>query len=173
MGGLLVLGAVTLLDHHEDEERPPIIVKNGSLIFESGDSKSEDPEEKTGKPWHEVGNEWQPDHPEGKKVKWFSVGVQGPGGCPALAMTKQVTVTYKNADGTETDFVIKMSPRGPGGTDSPAIAGGTLTANNSIANPTLTYGTAGQGAISRVRFQGQGIGNVECPDPISLRIWQH
>ena len=36
LGGLVVYGAIKIFaDPPEDEDRPPIIVKNGSLIFEN------------------------------------------------------------------------------------------------------------------------------------------
>ena len=54
-----------------DEERPPIIVRGGSIEFE------------TEKGWTEAGHEWKPDHFEGKPVEEFIVYIKRSGvtGC--------------------------------------------------------------------------------------------
>jgi hypothetical protein len=175
VGGLLAYAALQTMDRAEDEDRPPIIVRGGSIIFQSGDPESSDSDERPGKPWLQDGaGDWQPDQPSGKKSKWFSIAIRGAVQCPALSMTKEVTVTYTAADNTESRFTFTFKER-PTSTRSPApaIRGTGLTVDNSGANQTLTYGTAGQGRISRVQFQGQGVGNVNCADPVSLKIWAH
>ena len=174
VGGLLVYGALSST-RADDEERPPIIVRGGSLIFESGDATSTDPAEKTGKPWTQVGSDWQPDHGNGNKTKWFSVELRGgnPSLCPGLSMTKQLTIVYQaSSGGAETSFVLSTKPRPAGSkAPAPAISGSGLTASNTGQNPTLTYGTPGQGSIARIQFQGLGA-NVNCPAPSGARIWQ-
>ena len=71
------LGAYLLLQKGDEdqEDRPPILVRDGSLIFESGDPASIDPIEQTGKPWIDDGEDWQPAHPEGKGTTWFVVDI--------------------------------------------------------------------------------------------------
>lgn len=155
----------------EDEDRPPIIVKGGSLIFESGDVDG-DADEKTGKPWKQVGSDWQPDHKEGKKTQWFSVAIRGgSGSCPALSMTREVNVFYE-VQGTETAFRLMIKPRGPNKGPAPAIVGSGLTQGGTSTNPQLVFGTAGQGSFKRVQFSAQGVGSVTCNGPSTLKIWQ-
>ena len=67
-----VLAYKRLFDAPEDDDRPPIIVKGGSLIFQSGDPRiTGDPKVAKGKPWTLYNGEWQPKHDNGKKTKWF------------------------------------------------------------------------------------------------------
>lgn len=159
LGGLLAFGAMRYFASAEDEERPPIIVKGGSLIFQSE------------RAWQQVGGDWQPDQKNGRRTNGFSVSIQGPDTtCPLLSTTKELTLTFRDANGTEREFRISRKPRPGSGTDAPAVTGPDLIVDNSASSPTLTYGTHDQGAIIRVRFQAQGIGNVECV-PQSLIVW--
>jgi hypothetical protein len=54
------------LDNHE-EDRPPIVVKGGSIILEHADKKT---------PWKGGGRKWQPDHNRGKSVHVYVVTVE-------------------------------------------------------------------------------------------------
>ena len=156
-----------------DDDRPPIIVKGGSLIFQSGDPNSSEQEEKQGKPWKQVGNDWQPDHDDGKKTTWFSVAISGgSGSCPTLSMTREVRFVYADAQGNETTFALRTKPRGPNKPNAPAIEGSGLTTGGTSANPQLIYGTAGQGTFKRVSFSAQGSGSVLCNEPSSVKVWQ-
>jgi hypothetical protein len=158
----------------EDEERPPIIVKNGSLIFESGDASSTDSDEKKGKPWKRTGNDWQPDHQKAKKSKWFAVSITGGSGtaCPAFAMTQEVVIKYKETGGAESTFYLKAKDRG-NGAKAPTIEGQNLAVqDNTSDNPKLVFGTAGGGAMSNVSFTAAAGGDANCTSPTSLKIWQ-
>jgi hypothetical protein len=171
LGGLILYGILGLFSRAEDEDRPPIIVRGGSIIFQSGDPGSDDTDERDGRPWAKYGGDWQPDHPRGKGMKWMSVRVLG-SSCPVLSMTRRITLTYRASDGTETEFVISPKPRPMSGTPAPAITG-PLEIGDTGDNPTLVFGTPDEGRISRIRFQAQGSGNVQCEDPQDLKIWQH
>ena len=156
-----------------DEDRPPIIVRGGSLIFQSGDPDSSEAEEKAGKPWKQVGTDWQPDQDYGKKTSWFSVAIRGgSNSCPALSMTREVRLVYADAGGTETTFALRVKPRGPNKPNAPAIEGSGLATGGTAANPQLIHGTAGEGTFKRVSFSAQGTGAVSCNDPVSVKIWQ-
>ncbi len=173
VGGLLVLGYSALTeDDAMDEDRPPIIVKGGSLIFESGDASSSDPDESTGKPWVAMGSDWQPDHPRGKKTKWFSVNLVAADQqqCPALSMTKEITITYQPTSGSASTFRITIKGRPGNSAPAPAVEGSGLTPGGSPDNPQLIF--AGAGTISNVQFQAQGAGNVNCPTPTSIKVYQ-
>ena len=155
----------------EDEDRPPIIVKGGSLIFQSGDPDGAS-DEKAGKSWKQVGGDWQPDHDNGKKTNWFSVAIRGgSGSCPALSMTRELTVTYE-AQGLESNFRVTIKPRGPNKGAAPAIVGSGFTEGGNSNNPQLIFGNTGEGSIKRVQFNAQGSGSVTCNGPSSLKIWQ-
>ena len=81
-------------------------------------------------------------------------------------------VYQASSGGAETAFVLSTKPRPAGSqANAPAIADAGLTADNTGQNPTLTYGTPGQGSIARIEFQGLGA-NVNCPAPSGARIWQ-
>ena len=178
-GGIVVLLGVLAYDALQpadmDEERPPIIVRGGSLRFISGHAGSEDPNESTGKPWITVGQDWQPDHPEGNRTKWFTVQLQASNqaACPAYAMTKEITITYQPAQGATSDFKVTLKDRpNHAGAPAPTIVGTGLNTAGTQQNPELVFDANGQGKIAAVRFQAPQIGNVVCPDPTEIRIWQ-
>lgn len=174
LGGLLVYGALRAGRGDEDEDRPPIIVKGGSLIFESGDADSSDPGEKTGKAWVQHNNDWQPNQKKGKKVKWLVVGL--PTGdqatCPALSMTKDIVVTYTTTAGAASSFTITRKARPGGGGPATAISGTGLMQGGTAGNPRLIYDQNGGGTISKVEFLTQNGVNVVCTTARSLKVWQ-
>ena len=92
-----------VLQGQDDDDRPPVIVRNGSAIFQGGDpavpSKWKD--------WSKdiLGNQWKPDHPKGKPVERFDVtfvNVPAPSTCatPVLQGT-EVQLEYLSATGAE------------------------------------------------------------------------
>lgn len=169
LAGALILGYQAITGGRaEDEDRPPIIVRGGSLIFQSGDPEDDDPVYKNGKPWVQVGSDWQPDHREAKALKWFSVQLTAsdPTTCPILSMTKEVTIAFGDVT-----FVITSKGRPGSGTAAPTIVGSGLQKGGTSQNPQLIYN--GSGSITSVRFRGQGVGNVVCTTASSLKIWQH
>lgn len=174
VGVLTGLAAAWLL-FGEEEERPPILVRGGSLIFQSGDPGDDDPDYQRGKPWKPVGADWQPDHDEARKLKRFSVEIVGGNLplCPGYSRTKEITITYKPAQGPDKTF--KITSKGKDGDankpQTPTIVGQGLVIDNGPANPTLTFEDASN-TITRVQFQAVGTGNVNCPGPASLKIWQ-
>lgn len=95
---LLAVAAVALyLWLGSDEDRPPIIVHNGSLVFDAGD-----PQDAT-KRWKEWKQDagaprWRPVHPKGHSVASYSVTVAGaanPDACGTAAMsTTEVFIDY-------------------------------------------------------------------------------
>ena len=184
IGGVLVGGALsTLGTSADDEERPPIIVKGGSIIFESGDRNSNKPKEKKGKKWAPTGSDWQPDQTHGIPVSDLTIAIRGgnPGSCPVLdrvpgnppSAPAEITVTYKVGQ-TESSFKITTTPQKNNlNKYVPTIVGtGMRQENDTTDNPQLVFGNHGEGEISRVQFRGQS-GNVNCQGPItSLKVWQ-
>lgn len=175
LGGAAAVGALVYalrdkLGGDEEEERPPIIVKNSSLRFISGDERSNDPDESHGKAWEQNGDDWQPDHRKGKRTKWFVVELKPAGpNCPALSMTKKLTITFD--DGAM--FTFKALPRtGGGGGKAPTlITDSQMRQEGSSQNPELVYGTHGSGRIARVEFETRGGTNVTCTSASEVWIW--
>ena len=62
-----------------DDERPPIIVRGGSLVIQSGDEKSSNPKHRIGKKWKKDGKDWKQIHDNGKHVARYPVSFQGGG----------------------------------------------------------------------------------------------
>lgn len=137
----------------EDEDRPPIIVKSGSLIFENGDDA-----QNQGKPWHEPNakQEWQLDHPKGRPTKQFhAIFVGGTGDCAPKYITEAVIYyKYMKDQNEETaQFTVTTRQRSPqGGTKAPAILGADLVKDNSGYIKTLKFDQAG--TIDRVTAGG-------------------
>ena len=78
----------------EDEERPPIIVRGGSLVFESGDPRHSNGKKRKSKRWkHEFG--WKPDHRKGENVSRFDVSFETDTGCGVTSARKAV-IAYKH-----------------------------------------------------------------------------
>ena len=185
IAGIAVGALSTLISGGDDEERPPIIVRGGSIIFESGD-KNGKPKEKKGKKWIAAGSDWQPDQNDGIPVADLSIAIRGgnQGSCPTLdrvvgdpkatpAVAPVITVTY-TADGTDTTFTITTKPdRNKPNKWSTTIVGSNMRLENDTSdNPQIVFGDHGKGEISRVQFEGQS-GNVNCQGPItSLKVWQ-
>ncbi|HXG72341.1 MAG TPA: hypothetical protein VNJ04_17185 [Gemmatimonadaceae bacterium] len=165
----VLLGAVVMYSLQEpsadDEDRPPIIVRGGSLIFESGDAKT------SGKNWKQKsGTEWKQDHDKGHWVGYFAVSFDAPSTC-APVYTPELTVYFKpDGPGADTAFQITRQPRNNNGNDKkqePVVIGQGLVAANSITNPTLTFNQ--KGSIARVDYKTPG-GTGTCATPKEIRI---
>lgn len=176
---VLILGSLALFScarfmgdeaMSEEEDRPPIIVRGGSLHFISGDVGSGVPDERDGKPWiHEerTENNWQPDHKKGKKTKWFVLEFDpNTMTCPATVIATKLTVYY----GTST-FVIEAKPRHGGGGNAPNIFGTGLKPSGSTQNPELVL-DGGDGKITKVEYDTRKDGTKTCESPTKVTIWQ-
>lgn len=153
----------------EEDDRPPIIVKGGSLRFISGDKDSSDPDEKNGRPWIDAGDlGWQPIHRKGKKVKWLIVELNPSNGtCPAVSMTKMVTITYDSKE-----FVLRIGPRVGGGGDAPMlVTRTTLKHGGTTQNPEVFF-EGGSGEVTKVEFTTKSGKNIVCVSPDQVTVWQ-
>jgi hypothetical protein len=140
--------ALGFFDFNGNEERPPIIVRGGSIVFEnqlvSGTGQS--------KRWVPSGTKkWKPDHQEGKRINDFEVtftGVQ----CATLT-GHPVRITRTNGSGATETYDIKRE--GWLRVDPKVVAPQTvdLVVNNAIPKATLTSPDTG-GAITEVRIGG-------------------
>ena len=183
IAGVVVAGVFSAISGGDDEERPPIIVRGGSIIFESGDKNSNKPKEKKGKKWAHAGSDWQPDQPHGIAISDLTVAIRGgnQSSCPALdrvpgnppTAAPEVTVTYRVGQ-TDSSFKITLAPDANNAKKYvPTIIGSNMRQENDTSdNPQLVFGNHGEGEISRVQFRGQS-GDVNCQGPItSLKVWQ-
>jgi len=170
IGAILAGAAVAFLMFRaaDDEDRPPIIVRGGSLIFQSEESGT------PGKKWAaKVPNkEWISDHDAGKWVSMFEVTFEGPNDCSS-AYTPELTVYYKAAAEKEdiVSFQVLRQPKNQGNNKmETVISGAGLTEDNNAANPTLTYaGTANE--ILRVDYKRgpSTIASCEAPTKVTIK----
>jgi hypothetical protein len=159
-----VLGFFGYADSGDD--RPPIVVSDGSIKFEGGDSKNP---KKGQDPWDKVrgsSKEWKPVQPGGHSVVGFTVYVGGaidPANCTQTTMaldsveidfnpTGQGTTTWVYNvqhvdDGSgqhqEPHVIVSNDGNGQG-----LLSGASSTSSASL--PTLTEGTTNVGFITKV-----------------------
>jgi hypothetical protein len=151
----------------EDQERPPIIVKGGSLIFQSGDPST--PGGPPPVPWMAVGQDWQPNQPDGVPVTHFIIALLA-GGPPQRERTSEIFIDYEEEKGGPDTFTITMKPRPGSGTAAPTVVGPGLHPEH--GNPRLlVHGQHGRGGIVSVRFVGEN-GPVTWERPRILKVWQ-
>ena len=180
-GALFVIGwagpTLAMFVLAEDEERPPIIVRGGSLIFESGAAG------KPGKPWKKETvvrsgkneTQWKPDHPTGIPTGALSVaftgGTDAAGKPCATVSVPEVTITY-DPDGTGSrpagTFLITRRPRAMGkGTLAPTIVETTIPLSPDAATNTLTAA----GSDKTMRFEYVSAGKKgSCDKPTSVQV---
>jgi hypothetical protein len=160
VGGAVVLFALLafglgIFGGNGDEERPPIIVKNGSIIFENqlatsgtGSGRSFD--------WTPSGNRrWKPDHENGKRIAEFYVTFRGVDCAPMTG--NPVHITRQTAQSvTEVYQVIRQ---GFFRVDPKVVTPDDMKIDNSLPLKTLTSLDDG-GSITEV-----AIGTSKCPIP--------
>ena len=100
----LVVGGLALFAYNrlmaEDDDRPPIIVRGGSLYFESVTTKRQ-----PARVWTEVNNskkEWRVVQSKGKKVTFYQVYFEGGSGACAPIESAQVVVNSREKQFTVT-----------------------------------------------------------------------
>jgi hypothetical protein len=157
VGTALILTAVV----RDDEDRPPMVVKGGSLIFQSGVDAAH-----PGKRWKKNANsttEWQMDHPRGKPTRTFLVMMSGSGSC-GPAFVPELSLEYTLSSGGTARFqVVRRPQNGSGNKQVPTVIGDGLTENNSGDTPTVTFGSAGE--LTRVTANG-----IDCRSPGAFAI---
>lgn len=108
---LAALGAGLLVAQgSDDEDRPPIIVHNGSLIFDGGEGSN-------AKTWVKdmFLGEWKPDQNEAKGVRALAVtfaGVSSPSACATSTMSgEEVLIEYRGSPTANTATVMRVHLR--------------------------------------------------------------
>lgn len=175
VAGVVVGGLAWALSSRGDDERPPIIVRNGTLIFDSGDASGPATQWKAWKK-DTIGNQWKPDHDTGKHVLEFEVTLSGFTSPPVCATTalrgEEVHIKYKKSanDTNPIDFRVYIrkkvgSPnngRREPKIDSPEPVTAATTGS---APPTLTYDDQGAGWVSEVTVGTNPSCALPDPDP--------
>jgi hypothetical protein len=152
-----------------DEDRPPIIVRGGSVTFQSA-AKNPRP----GQPWaKENGQEvyHQDSKGKGRPVNTFQLyfvgGIAGgtttSGLCMPLATTKFV-VSYQEGALLPVNYTVEIPATG---NQDPTVSGPGIT--NDTTTNTLTAGTHGQGHILSVKGTDTNNAAFECDG--AAEIW--
>jgi hypothetical protein len=116
----------------DDEDRPPIIVKGGSLIIQSGR------EGEPGKPWESAEGGFRQRHDEGKNLETYSVRFVGGSGSCASKFARTVRVTYQPDSGGRYVVTITRARNPVTGKHEPFVTPvGRLRIDNTLPNPSL------------------------------------
>jgi hypothetical protein len=156
----------------DDEDRPPIVVKSGSVEIFSGDPDSTDPAERDGPEWTDKSNkagEWQPKQPQGKSGKWLLVEAEGGTDCPSYGLTKVVRIELGSAS-----YSISFKARHGGTAYAPQI---TDNQPNEESKK-LTLDTTNNRRLFNdgtdpvvVKFEPRKGTTVTCKAPAKLTVW--
>lgn len=136
-----------LIDKRANEDRPPIIVREGSIVFEHKAVQGKQLE------WDDSEPHWTPKQPNGRKIDFLRATITkgGSSACPTMIESKAIEITFATSSKSETFdvFVAGKKPKiGPKG----------LLARDS-SRKKLTHGPTGSGSITRIRPKQ---GGLEC-----------
>lgn len=155
LGGAAVVGAVYfLMDFRADDDRPPIIVRNGSVILE----QTPLPGQAMYPTWMQDGNEYRPNQANGESVSGFLVAVVNPASGTCEGWTGNV-VQVSRKTGPPLMFVIAGGqPRvGPAGQLRPDSTNARKLSSDS--------------AMDQVKVVSQGGGEQSCPLGATSEVW--
>lgn len=101
----------SVLQSADDDDRPPIVVKNGSLYFDNGYPQ------RPGSQWNQVPgtSDWQPDHPKGKPVTQLQLYFNGGTGTCVETAVKSFTVNFDpdgSGSGPAKQYTVSISTAG-------------------------------------------------------------
>lgn len=146
-----------------NDERPPIIVRGGSLVIQSGDEKSSNPKHITGKPWKNDSNDkkrWKQKHDNGKHVGMYSVTFVGGGAGCSATHSPEVRVTYELTNGENVVVLIGRDKTSDPDDLQPLVTSSReLTVDNDKDQPTLTLPLDG-------KIVSISAGSVHCSSPV-------
>ena len=162
--GALITGAVIYTAVIRDnEDRPPMVVKGGSLIFQSGVNSAN-----PGKQWQKnpnAQNEWQMNHSAGKPTNAFSVMMTGSGTCgPGFVTELTLEYTRSSDQSVRTFQLVRKAQFGTSGKMVPTVVGDGLAPTNAGDTPYLTYAEAGD--LTRVSAT-----NIDCRSPADFMVY--
>lgn len=131
-----------------NEDRPPIIVREGSITFEHKIVKGKQLD------WDGQQNHWTPKQPNGKKVDFLVARVLegGSSECPSVIESESLEITYSTGLKTEKFWVFLAGGK-------PMLRPKGLLSRDSQNPKKLTHGVPGSGNITNIRPQQ---GGLEC-----------
>jgi hypothetical protein len=144
------------------EDWPPIIVRQGSILFESGVPGR-------WKPWRQDAflAEWKPEHAKGAPVTAFEVtftGVPPPAGCAEPLRGRTIWIHYTNDGSNDFRFRIHARRQWIVGRGEPKIDAGSTPLSHHIVPPgtppAIAYEDVRHGWITKV-----SVDRTECVFP--------
>jgi hypothetical protein len=143
-----------------DEDRPPIIVRGGSLYFTSGTQS------RPGRQWLHRKGALEPIHPQGKVVEFLVVDIYtSESANPVTHKAKRLTIRQGIVD-----FNVRVRPD-KGGRRAPAVAG-PLRQTGGGPNWTLKYEPTESESIEKVTLDTIEGTEVAYERPLEVWIWQ-
>ena len=156
-GGLLLYATLQYLQPPDDEDRPPIIVRGGSLEFESGTVN------RPGRNWKTGSVGFQMIHDRGKPVSRFQVYFEGGTGLCTPVTVADFTISFDHdGQGNTPPRLYEVRTRPDTGRPAPTVTGEGLTISSN--NPTQLRVDAEATAFSIVGS------NFECTNPTAVWI---
>lgn len=106
-----------------EEDRPPVIVRGGSLIFQSGDEITS----RKGSPWTQVQEgTWTPHQPHGRPAMHMVLTVEAEHGCDvSRKAVTDIRIRYFGTDSLESFQITTADGHGP--VRIPLVVGAGLT----------------------------------------------
>lgn len=116
-----------------DEDRPAMIVRGGSLIFQSGDETASE----RGRPWREVRRgRWTPHQPQGRPANHMVLTVAPRHGCDVRRQAvTDIRIRYFGTAGLETFQITSVNGHAP--VRIPVLIGDGLSTGESGDYPTV------------------------------------
>jgi hypothetical protein len=180
IGGLIAavgLAVAGLIGASDDDDRPQIIVRAGSLLFDNGTAAM------PGSAWTKdsVLDEWKPADSNYKGIRGFEVTfehVYAPSACQSATVTgDDVEIEYTNGGVTGQIVKFRLKKRrshllGLFGKNEPKLEqkGNALTVNNASTVPELVYADPTGGFISKVTVQGSAACVIPPPPDNAARL---
>lgn len=148
-------------DNGDNEDRPPIIVRDGSVILDGGDSTKAPDTWKDWTPAPTAATHYRPKQPKGAPVNGFLVTVVGAdqGQCPTPSMEGDfITIEFTEENGTKSQLHVMRSRKTSNGNGKwePEAAPplnqtfSTPIPQTNSAPGQLVYGQPGTGWVSNV-----------------------
>lgn len=161
-GGILLGAAAYFLYdkavNQQDEDRPPIVVKGGSLNFYNGAPS------RPGKAWKSSALGFQLDHDRGKPVSSFQLYFVGGTGACSPVTTSDFTVSFDHDGIADTPArLYTVNVRSDKGRPAPTASGPDLVIDTGDSRRLYT-GTAGTGSLVSVAWS-----SLECAAP--TEVW--
>jgi hypothetical protein len=150
----------------DDEDRPPIVVKNGTLEFHIKNDKH-DVKWKSKK--DDDDGSWRPEHPKGKGVSKFVIAIVATSseGCPSLSLTEKITVGFNGAE-----YVIDPRKRKNGnGANEVAVSSGATDITRKTDYMLEVAATKQMEYVKFTAIEGTSSKDINCDKATELKVW--